>query len=418
MNILRNKCVTNNISSSTPMTMEHEYTTADFFRTFSIVDIHGIFNSDIIEPIFRLYLLDDDENIQCDISADFISGNLQRTYQSGTRATLSVSLINSDSKYTKPNSVTYLYFGKKFRLDVGIVLGKSIYWFQQGIFVMQEPTFKSDDSEQTISFSLSDKFALFSGTVNGSMALKTILPVGVPMKQAFINILTLDKGNGQPYDKKPVVFNTSQADTETQKTVKLDFNSNIGDALLECAKTISSDVYYDVYGNMTVESNVKEFLNNNSPVIFRIDEEDKTLVDSSVTYNWSKLRNKIIVKGAIVNGYQFSATAENTNVLSPFSANNSFVGTRAEVITNNKLYSDILCKEQAMYSLFEKQRGVKSLSLSCNYLPFLNVNSSILINLPSLNLFNQNFVIDSFSMSISDTPNTNISLTNTEEVIF
>ena len=259
---------------------------------------------------------------------------------------------------------------------------------------------------------------MFDGTINGSTSMKVILPVGVPMKQAFINILTADRGNNEPFDKKPILFNSALSTVNTQKTIKLDFGANIGDVLLDSAKTISSDVYYNIHGNMTVESNVQEFLSSNFPVIFRINENDKILRNCSMTYNWSKLRNKIIIKGAIKDGYQFSDSAENSNIMSPFSSRNKTIGIRAEVITNSKLYADSLCKEQAMYTLIEKQRGVKSLSLSCGYIPFLDVNRSVLINLPNLNLFNSNFIIDSFSMNISDDPSVSINLTNMGEVIF
>lgn len=418
MNILINNCITDNINGSTELSVEHEYYNNKFFSDFVINDIYEIFNNCIIIPVFRLYLLDDEENILYDISPDFINGNLQCTYQSGTRRTLSINLINNNSKYTQSNSLTYLYFGRKFRLDAGIVVNKDIYWFQQGVFLMQDPNISCDDSKQTINVSLSDKFSLFDGTINGSTSMKVILPVGVPMKQAFINILTADKGNNEPFDKKPILFNSALSTVNTQKTIKLDFGANIGDVLLDSAKTISSDVYYNIHGNMTVESNVQEFLSSNFPVIFRINENDKILRNCSMTYNWSKLRNKIIIKGAIKDGYQFSDSAENSNIMSPFSSRNKTIGIRAEVITNSKLYADSLCKEQAMYTLIEKQRGVKSLSLSCGYIPFLDVNRSVLINLPNLNLFNSNFIIDSFSMNISDDPSVSINLTNMGEVIF
>ena len=139
MNILINNCITDNINGSTELSVEHEYYNNKFFSDFVINDIYEIFNNCIIIPVFRLYLLDDEENILYDISPDFINGNLQCTYQSGTRRTLSINLINNNSKYTQSNSLTYLYFGRKFRLDAGIVVNKDIYWFQQGVFLMQDP---------------------------------------------------------------------------------------------------------------------------------------------------------------------------------------------------------------------------------------------------------------------------------------
>ena len=74
--------------------------------------------------------------------------------------------------------------------------------------------------------------------------------------------------------------------------------------------------------------------------------------------------------------------------------------------------------DNSRYELVKRTRGVKSLNLSCTYLPFLDVNKSILISYPSLNLYNQNYVIDSYTISIATDTKTNISLTNMSEVMF
>ena len=188
--------------------------------------------------------------------------------------------------------------------------------------------------------------------------------------------------------------------------------------MIDCGNTICSDIYYNVYGNMTVESNVNQFLNGNFPMIFRLSDEDRIVRDHSLNYNWSKLRNKIIVKGAIVNGYQFSGSAGNNSILSPFNVKNRKISLRAETISDSKLYSDSLCKEKAMYTLIERQRGVKTLNLSTGYLPFIDVNQSFAVTFADLQLDNENFIIDSFNMSISSEPSMSVSLSNIGEVVF
>lgn len=417
MNIIKNGYIVDNLNNTVIDKAKHEVH-QNAFGKFSLDDLTKIFNQWIITPVFRLFLLDDDERIIKDISPDFISGDLSCTYQSGKRRTLNISLLNGHGQYTPHGRNYSIYLGCKFRLDAGVLIDDTIYWFQQGIFLLQDPMQSSNDSDQVVTFNLHDKFSLFDGTVSGTTYLKTILPVDVPMRQAFINIISANAGNGKPFDCKPLIFNSQYTDVKTQKTIRQDFGSNLGDILIDCANTISSDVYYNVYGNMVVESNVNQFLNGNFPMIFRLSDGDKIVRDHSLNYNWSKLRNKIIVKGAIVNGYQFSGSAENNSILSPFNVKNRKISLRAETISDSKLYSDSLCKEKAMYTLIERQRGVKTLNLSTGYLPFIDVNQSFAVTFADLQLDNETFIIDSFNMSISSEPSMSVNLSNIGEVVF
>ncbi len=87
----------------------------------------------------------------------------------------------------------------------------------------------------------------------------------------------------------------------------------VSEIFTSMGETISSDVYYNEFGNMVVSSNVNEFISSNFPVVYRFEENDKDIVSANVVYNTSQVRNKVVVKGAIANGYQFSAIAENKN---------------------------------------------------------------------------------------------------------
>lgn len=416
INIAKNGYIVDNYYNTIIVTAKQEVY-SNSLSNYTIDEKMRLLNSCIVIPVFRLYILDDYENILEDISQDFTNGSLSVTYQSGCRRTLNITLLNGHDKYTPYGNNPYIYMGCKFRLDAGIFIDDTIYWFQQGIFLLQDPTQNASGSEQTVSFNLYDKFALFDGTIFGNSTLKTIVPEGIIMRQAFQNIINADKGNGMPYDTKPIIFNSKYITQETYKTIKQDFNANIGDVLLDCGNTISSDVYYNVYGNLVVENNVNEFLNANFPIILRFNNEDRIIRSKTISYNWSKLRNQIIVKGAITNGYQFSGGAENTNVMSPFYIKGR-CGIRGEVITDSNLYSDTLCVEKAMYTLVERQRGVMSLNINTGYIPFVDVNKSVLCNFDDLHLSNQNYVIDSYNMTISQDPSMSFSLTNIGEIIF
>lgn len=386
------------------------------FNKIGIDMLTRVLKGDIVIPVLRLYLLHDNEQIRMDASDDLASGTLSIQYQSGQRRSMNVSLVNKDAKWTPKPVSGLIWVGSKFRFDTGLVIGDTLYWKQQGVFLLKDPSMARESSNQTISLSLCDKFGLLDGSVYGTTSLKTIVPVGVPMEQAFNTLMVSDKGNGVPYDFKPIIFNSQHKNTNTYYTIKQEPGNHIGDILIDMGNTISSDVYYDEYGNMNVKSNINEFLSSNFPVVYRFNEGDRDILSANISYNTSQVRNKVVVKGAIVNGYQFSAVAENRNLKSDYCI--QYNGEIPETVEDSKLYSDELCMERAMYDLVNYTRGTKTLNMSCTYLPMLDVNQSVIVNYPSLGLDHENYVIDSVSMTVGSEATMSVTMTNMNEVIF
>lgn len=415
MNIYKNGYIVDsveniNITSITKQVYLNSFNKIEFEKLIKVL------KGDVVMPIFRLYLLYENEQIRLDMSEDLISGNLSIQYQSGQHRSMNVTLVNADGKWNPKPINGLIWRGSKFRFDTGIVIGDALYWKQQGVFLLKDPHATSNNSNQTISLSLCDKFGLLDGTVYGKTSLKTIIPVGVPMYESFKMLLTSDRGNGVPYDFKPILFNSKYRNILTYYTIKQDASNNIGDLFIELGNTISSDVYYNEYGNMVVASNVNEFISANFPVVYRFNENDKDILSADISYNTSKIRNKVIVKGAIVNGYQFSAIAENRNLKSDYCI--QYNGEIPETIADSKLYSNELCADRSSYELLGYTRGNKTLNISCTYNPIFDVNQSIMVYYPSLKIYNENYVVNSVTMNIDNGATTSLTLTNINEVIF
>ncbi len=415
MNIYRDGYIVDNVRN-VHISPVYEQVSLNSFNKIGFDRLIEVLKGDIVIPVFRLYLLYENEQIRLDASEDLVSGTLNIQYQSGQRRTMSATLVNKDGKWCPKPLSGLIWTGSKFRLDTGLLVDGTLYWKQQGIFLLKDPSAARESSNQTISLSLCDKFGLLDGSVYGKTRLKTIIPVGVPMYQSFNTLLSSDRGNGVPYDLKPVIFNSQHLYTNTYYTIRQDAGGTIGDLFIEMGDTISSDVYYDEYGNLTVKSNINEFISSNFPVVYRLTEGDRDILSAGITYNTGQVRNKIIVKGAIVNGYQFSATAVNQNLKSDYCI--QYNGEAAEVINDSKLYSDELCMERGMYELVKRSRGTKTLNMSCTYLPMLDVNQSVIVSYPSLGIYDENYVIDSISMTIGGDANTSLNMTNINEVVF
>ena len=201
------------------------------------------------------------------------------------------------------------------------------------------------------------------------------------MYQAFVTIVTADKGNGQAYDMKPILFNSKMKDQVTYYTIKQEAGNLLSTLLTDMAGTISSDVYYNEYGNMVVESNVNEFLNANLPIVWQFNEGDRDLLNLSISEKSGDVVNTVIVKGNIVNAYQFHGRAENTNPLSPTCI--QYRGYMYDVISDTAYFSDEMCTDKAMYELINHTRGVRTINISCPPLPIFDVNKAIVLYYPS-----------------------------------
>ena len=376
-------------------------------------DLMRYFKGRTITPVCRLFLLNDDETIKADVSRDVIDYSLSITYQSGQRRTLSITMTNDNHKWKPKYNTGLVQIGSKFRLDLGFVMYKTVYWKQMGIFLLKDPNASRERANNTISFSLCDKFGLFDGTLSGKTGLRNIIPVGVPMYQAFVTMLTADRGNGEPFDMKEIIFNSKYKNQNTYYTIKQDAGNTLGEIFTDLAETISSDIYYNEYGNMCIESNVNEFISGNLPVVWQFGENDRDILNLSYSEASSNIVNSVLVKGNIVNGYQFSATAKNNNPLSPTCI--QYRGELFDVISDEALYSDELCRDRAQYELLAHTRGTSTVNISTPFLPIFDVNQIVMLNMPSEDIKGEQFAINSISYSTSGL---SLTLENINEVIF
>ena len=381
---------------------------------FDLHRLQKIFDGRVIRPVYRVFVLNDDETVRQDVTHDVISYDLSITYQTGQRRSLNITMANKDNKWYPKFNTGLIEIGSKFRLDLGFVFQGITYWKQMGVFLLKDPNMSKDAANQTISFTLCDKFGLFDGTLSGKTGLRDIIPVGVPMYQAFVTIITADRGNGVPFDMKPIRFNGQYRNQNTYYTIKQEAGNTLSTILTDLAATISSDVYYNEYGNMCVESNVNEFLNGNLPLVWHFTDDMRDRISYTLSETSSNIRNSVLVKGNIVNGYQFTGTAKNTNPLSPTCI--QYRGELFEVISDNALYSDELCRDRAQYELLAFTRGTSTINLSCPFLPIFDVNQAILCDFVSDGIENAMYSVDSVSFNSSGTMS--ITASNINEVVF
>ena len=413
MNIYSDGYIVNNIYNDYISSVDREIHLTSLL-SLDMNILMNYFKGISVIPVFRILILNDDESVHYEISKDVVSASLSISYQSGQRRTANLTLANESGHWVFGVRNT-LWHGMKFRIDCGAVIDNVLYWQQQGVFLLQEPSFSLDSSNKTVGITLCDKWGLWDGTVYGNTQFKTIVPQGIPMRQAFDSIIHENNNTGKMWDTKPIKFNVDYWSTNTYYTIKQDAGQAMAENLQKMATTISSDLYYDSQGCMNVESNVLDFMNNNFPVVWRFVEGDKDCSAPSLKYSKSKYYNKIITKGNIVNGYQFSASVENKNPESIYNVIDTPITPK--VNSNTHLYADSLCLMQSMYEMVEQSRGLMAVTMTTGYLPFLDVNQAVELYFPTIGVDGV-YIIDSISYNISTVCTMSLSLTSANEVIF
>lgn len=416
VNIYKNGYVYNNVYDEYLHSVSREILLPSFME-LGMDFLINYFKGMTIIPVFRFFLLNDDESIKTEISEYISNASVNINKQVGQVRTINLSIANYNNFWAygarKP-----LWDGAKIRYDAGFVADDTIYWSQQGIYLVKEPNFTGGVNAKNIQLTLCDKWGLWDSSVYGNTHLKTIIPNQVPINQVFNTIVHETDGvnENRIWDTKEVLFDMNCANYDTFYTIKQDAGQNKAQLLTDTGKTISADIYYDRTGHMRVKSNILDFKNSNFAPIWRFTQGDRDCDFPNLKYNKSNYCNKITTKGAIVNGYQFTATIENRNKRSLYNVYDS--PATPKVINNTKLFSDQLCMEQCMYEMVQQSRGLMSVTMNCSYLPFLDFDKMVYVDFPDIGIENTQFVIDGISYNTHKDCKMSLKLTSNNEVVF
>lgn len=430
-------------------------------------DYISAIKSNIIRPVFRFSLLNQDETVAETITDDVIYGNgsLSINYQQGQRRSLNFSLKNESGKWTPNANNGYMWIGTKFKLDLGIKInptysintidggtsstnysdiydggtsstvgdgilidGKTsygnldseeeqTYWTPNGVFVISDPNITHNNSDKQVSIQCYDKFALLDGTLGGNTEGTYTIPVNTNIKQAMIDILMSDNGNGYPIDTMPIIFDSNYKDQITAYTITKSPNSTLGDILIEMANMISCDIYYNENGNLVVQSGIDDISHINKPTLWTYSESELEYISSNLTYNFSKVKNRVTVVATNVNtNVTYSALSENKNPTSPTRV--SKIGAKNYYLEDNNIASNSLAKDRADYELNRLSIVQLTNNLTSTYMTHLDVNNCIATTDLFFGFEDERFIIQSLDIPIDIGGTISIKASNIAELPF
>ena len=404
--------------------------------TWTYDEIVNALRNPFLKPRFKIVILNPDETEvteidECDIVEGSISYN--EKYQKGERRSLSFTLINKHGKYTPSSNIKnirYINNGEEknvknlitrelwadtlFAYYVGFeYLGKEC-WFKKCVYIINNISI-TGDSEQTIAFSLSDKFAKFTGK-QGVLMDTYEVPVGSNGIRVIKDLLNMSNGNGYNFDIQPFIYDSRFADFKIQASIQKESGDTISSIIDDIATQMSANYYYNDNGNFVFEY-LDETINDNMKTIcWTFSEEHNELFNLNMEFDFTNAINIVKVVGDNVDKGIYSALVVNNDPRSPICTGR--IGNRKEPpITNCNVWNDNMARELGIYHLRKKSLLPLSLNGNCKFNPFLQVDKLCIVNYEQLNYQNEKCILHSFSYNSNDFK-MSIQMTNVQDLDF
>lgn len=345
--------------------------------------------SPIVEAYVKLELLDKNEDLIDTFTQKINSNSIGDISVDGSRdirRMFTLTLDNSDGKFTWGENKLIWIDNKRLKLYIGLNTPFGIEYISQGVFVISQPQATHKLNMNTVTISGQDKWYLLSGNFG-----------------KFTHELTILKGTNITNAVKIIVENAGIpavkviAD-ETSLTVPYDMTYQIGQNRGQAIKDLASkafvegkyffDAYFDTDGYLRFEKIKDPTLD--APV-WTYKVEDNTLYAGSVRkLNDTKLYNHILVLGGSSQTAEFRSEIIIDETLPQFSTGHPYsiqkIGDRFNAWNNGNPDSNIdtqsQCDARALYELQKSLRysEIIQFDLAPNYLHEPNDTVEIIDN--------------------------------------
>ena len=404
--------------------------TEGFSPDYTKFDIERAVRSFVSVPIYKIELLNYDETVREDLSQYVIESsiNYSQNFQSGKTRSLKFDLFDDNGAYF-PSHIGKIWYGTKVRIHMGLLMEDTVLFFPKGIFMVETASY----SQKILSLQFTDKFGNLDGTISGITDSEYLITPNTPIRDAIVTLLNLPTmgrlseaeiadGNFEKFDIKRINFPSEHEGAIVPYTIRNDYESSIGDIIIELADIISCRVFYDDYGYLTLEPN-NDITDLSTRVIdwSYIDGECQ-FYDTNLDMKFQDVYNTVLVTGSNINGYLCQYTAVNDSASSPTSIRNSPV--RFKYIDDSNIYNNDLCEVRAKYELQLASLLSVPVSFKSVYIPFLSVNNlieytndDILYGIGGGKVFEKEKLLIT-SIDISGDGNTDVAAKNIKELPF
>ena len=255
---------------------------------------YNIIKQRIVERYIKIDLLNFQYQVVDEISGNSISCSIQCDADSDLRRGCSVSLIVRDSSFDiQPGGKIWL--DKYIRIYIGLknIYTNEIQWYNQGIYLIDAPTWQYDAQNNILSFSGLDLMSKLTGARNGQLeGIPTVIKQGENVRNAIIS--TIQLAGFQQYIVNECV-NRNNIIQPVPYDIEIDQGGYIYDILVALRDILPQyQIYFDINGVFHYEPIPS---GENESVLIDDDLWEDILIEENINTDFTGVKNFIEVYG-------------------------------------------------------------------------------------------------------------------------
>lgn len=324
---------------------------------------------DVREIYIKIDLLDFLTERKLDeIQGVCIGGDINISGTSANRRTSNIQLVVKDSSFLI-NEDSKIWINKKIKINIGLmdILKNEIVWFNQGHYIINNPSIEYSINDYTLSFEGLDYMSLLNGTLAGNLQNITEIPLNINISTAFRSTAK-DIG-------KIVKLNIDSHPYVTPYTIRMDATSNVYSLLEELSNLyMDYEFFFDIDGYLIFRRMKNQI---NDPIIWNFYNTNKVTISKTKTTNFENIKNVVQIWGRILDdGTQTQYNVKNTGN-NPF--NTTKLGERILTISDDQIFTIEQAQARGNYELKNHTNFNEGVSIQCVPIYSLDANQIIYI---------------------------------------
>ena len=255
---------------------------------------YNIIKQRINERYIKLNILDFQYQTVDEISGNMISCSVQCDADSDLRRSCSVSLVVRDNSFDI-QSGGKIWLDKYIQVYIGLknIYTQEIQWYNQGIYLIDAPSWKYDATTNTLSFSGLDLMSKLTVVRNGQLqGIPTVIKQGESVREAMIATLAL--GGFTKYVISECI-NRDGSIQEVPYDIEIDQGGYVYDILSSLCDILPQyQIYFDVDGVFHYDLIPS---GDNEPVVITDDIWKNILIGEDISTDFASVKNYVEVYG-------------------------------------------------------------------------------------------------------------------------
>lgn len=255
---------------------------------------YNIIKQRYTERYIKIELLDFKYRVVDEISGNMLSCSVSCDADSDLRRSCSVSLVVTDNSFDI-KSGGKIWLDKYIKVYVGLknIRTDEIQWYNQGIYLIDAPTWQYDATNNTLSFSGLDLMSKLTGARNGQLeGVPTVISQGESVREAMIE--TLELGGFTKY----IISECANRDGSIQSVpydIEIDQGGYVYDILSALRDILPQyQIFFDVDGVFHYELIPS---GEDGPVLIDDDIWDSIEISEDISTDFASVKNYIEVYG-------------------------------------------------------------------------------------------------------------------------